>query len=29
MGAMLNDQTGVITKPETRDEMVARYAPEL
>ena len=29
IGAMLNDQTGVTTKPETRDEMEARYAPEL
>jgi len=29
MGAMLNDQTGVITKAESREEMMARYAPDL
>ena len=29
MGQMLNDQTGIQTPPETQEEMVRRYAPDL
>jgi hypothetical protein len=29
MGEMLNDQTGIQTPPETQQEMVRRYAPDL
>ena len=29
MGEMLNDQTGIQTPPETQEEMVRRYAPDL
>jgi len=29
MGQMLNDQTGIQTPPETREQMVERYKPDL
>ncbi len=29
MGEMLNDQTGTLSPPETREEMMARYAADL
>ena len=29
MGQMINDQTGIETPAETREEMLARYAPDL
>ena len=29
MGEMLNDQTGIQTPPETQEDMVRRYAPDL
>jgi PPOX class probable FMN-dependent enzyme len=29
MGQMINDQTGIHTAPETREEMCRRYAPDL
>lgn len=29
MGRMINDQTGIETAPETQEEMVRRYAPDL
>jgi predicted pyridoxine 5'-phosphate oxidase superfamily flavin-nucleotide-binding protein len=29
MGQMLNDQTGIQTPPETQEQMVERYRPDL
>ena len=29
MGQMINDQTGIDTPPETREQMLERYTPDL
>ncbi len=29
MGRMLNEQTGIETPPETQEEMIKRYVPDL
>jgi PPOX class probable FMN-dependent enzyme len=29
MGQMINEQTGILSAPETQEEMAARYAPDL
>jgi hypothetical protein len=29
MGQMINEQTGIVSAPETQEQMEARYAPDL